>query len=118
MARRRRVRESNPAVRHPLLWPTTTVRCTATVDPKWKFKASKLGSLVEYANVLVVERYHRALADAEMAASLLAKLIAELRNRYELSEVSHELLCKIQRTLKRQIDRCIQQHQREGSIAP
>ncbi|WP_325170155.1 3'-5' exonuclease [Noviherbaspirillum pedocola] len=71
----------------------------------------KLGTLVEYANLPVAGRYHRALADAEMAASLLAKLIEELCNRYEVSKVSHDLLCKIQRTPKHKVGRCIQQHQ-------
>lgn len=73
----------------------------------------KLGVLVEFANLPVAGRYHRALADAEMAAGLLAKLIEELRNRYEIGEVSHELLRKIQRTPKHQIDQCLQRYQRE-----
>jgi DNA polymerase-3 subunit epsilon len=74
----------------------------------------KLGVLVEFANLPVAGRYHRALADAEMAASLLVKLVEELRNRYEIGEVSHELLRKIQRTPKHQIDQCLQRHQREA----
>jgi DNA polymerase III subunit epsilon len=73
----------------------------------------KLGVLVEFANLPVAGRYHRALADAEMAASLLAKLVEELHNRYEIGAVSHELLRKIQRTPKHQIDQCLQRHQRE-----
>jgi DNA polymerase-3 subunit epsilon len=78
----------------------------------------KLGVLVEFANLPVAGRYHRALADAEMAASLLAKLVEELRNRYEVDEVSHELLRKIQRTPKHQIDQCLQRHQRDVHAAP
>ncbi|MBT0961882.1 3'-5' exonuclease [Denitromonas iodatirespirans] len=67
----------------------------------------KLGALVEYANLPVAGRYHRALADAEMAASLLLRLTDELRERHQLPHVSVELLRKLQRVPKHQIERCI-----------
>lgn len=67
----------------------------------------KLGALVEYANLPVAGRYHRALADAEMAASLLLRLEGELRERHEMNEVSVELLRRIQRVPKGQLTRCI-----------
>jgi DNA polymerase-3 subunit epsilon len=67
----------------------------------------KLGVLVEFANLPVAGRYHRALADAEMAASLLARLEVELRSRYKVGAVSHELLRKIQRVPKHQLDRLL-----------
>lgn len=78
----------------------------------------KLGVLIEYANLPVAGRYHRALADAEMAARLLTRLVEELGSRYGVSAVSHELLCKLQRTPKHQIDQCIQRHQRNVHAAP
>lgn len=74
----------------------------------------KLGVLVEFASLPVAGRYHRALADAEMAASLLARLEDELRGRFKLSDVSHELLRKIQGTPKHQLSRCLERHQAEG----
>ncbi|NMG28651.1 PolC-type DNA polymerase III [Aromatoleum evansii] len=67
----------------------------------------KLGALVEYANLPVAGRYHRALADAEMAASLLLCLEGELRERHQVSEVSVELLRRIQRVPKGQLKKCI-----------
>ena len=67
----------------------------------------KLGALVEYANLPVAGRYHRALADAEMAASLLLRLEDELRERHEVNDVSVELLRRIQRVPKGQLTRCI-----------
>lgn len=70
----------------------------------------KLGVLVEFANLPVAGRYHRALADAEMAASLLDRLVEELRNRYNVSKVSHELLRKIQRVAKHRLNQCLEQH--------
>ena len=41
-------------------------------------------------------RAHRALADAEMAARLLAKLEAVLVRRFGIERVTHELLRDIQ----------------------
>lgn len=67
----------------------------------------KLGALVEYANLPVAGRNHRALADAEMAASLLLRLEDELRERHEVNDVSVELLRRIQRVPKGQLTRCI-----------
>ena len=75
----------------------------------------KLGVLVEFARLPVAGRYHRALADAEMAASLLGRLEEELRDRFNVSDVSHELLRKIQRTPKHQLTQCLDRHQRECS---
>lgn len=67
----------------------------------------KLGSLVEYANLPIAGRFHRALADAEMAASLLLRLEDELRDRHKVRDVSVELLRRIQRVPKSQVERCL-----------
>jgi len=71
----------------------------------------KLGALVEYANLPVAGRYHRALADAQMAASLLLRLQDELRDRHRVNDVSVELLRRIQRVPKGQLQRCIAREQ-------
>ena len=71
----------------------------------------KLGALVEFANLPVAGRYHRALADAEMAASLLVRLEEELRGRYRVHDVSHELLRKIQSLPKTKLETCLARHQ-------
>lgn len=70
----------------------------------------KLGVLVEFAQLPVAGRYHRALADAEMAASLLVRLEEELRGRYRVEEVSHELLRRIQSVPKSQLEHCLARH--------
>jgi DNA polymerase-3 subunit epsilon len=75
----------------------------------------KLGVLVEHANLPVTGRFHRALADAEMAASLLAHMDDVLRRRYKISEVSHDLLRKIQKVQKLQLDKCLSQYQRRSA---
>ena len=67
----------------------------------------KLGALVEYAKLPVAGRYHRALADAEMAASLLLRLEEELRLRHQVPDVSVDLLRRIQRASKAQLPRCL-----------
>jgi DNA polymerase-3 subunit epsilon len=67
----------------------------------------KLGALVEYAQLPVAGRYHRALADAEMAASLLMRLEQELRSRHRVARVSVDLLRRIQRTPKAQLQKCL-----------
>ena len=67
----------------------------------------KLGALVEYAQLPLAGRFHRALADAEMAASLLTRLEQELRGRHRVAEVSVELLRRIQRAPKSQLTKCL-----------
>ena len=70
----------------------------------------KLGALVEFTRLPVAGRYHRALADAEMAASLLLRLEAELVARHQVAEVSHALLRTIQAAPKHQLERCLARH--------
>ncbi len=72
----------------------------------------KLGDLIAYANLPVAGRAHRALADAEMAASLLVHLEQELSCRFKVGNVSHELLRKIQVAPKAKLAHCLERHQR------
>jgi len=71
----------------------------------------KLGDLVAYANLPVAGRAHRALADAEMAASLRVHLEQELRGRYQVRDVSHELLRRIQAVPKAKVAQCLERYQ-------
>lgn len=70
----------------------------------------KLGALVEFANLPIAGRAHRALADAEMAASLLTHLADELRSRYGIRQVTHELLRKIQGVPKAKVEQVLAKH--------
>lgn len=70
----------------------------------------KLGALIEYANLPVAGRAHRALADAEMAASLLAHLMSELKSRHGIQQVTHELLRKIQGVPKAKVEQVLAKH--------
>ena len=78
----------------------------------------KLRALIEFAKLPVTGRFHRALADAEMAASLLRHMELELQQRYQVRDVSHKLLCQIQTTAKNQLALCLERHQRNVVAAP
>lgn len=67
----------------------------------------KLGTLVAYASLPVAGRYHRALADAEMAAHLTLFLERTLVERFRFCDVSHELLRRIQRTHRDRLSDCV-----------
>ena len=67
----------------------------------------RLGALVEYAQLPFAGHYHRALADAEMAASLLTRLEAELRGLHRVADVSVDLLRRIQGAPKSQLAKCL-----------
>jgi DNA polymerase-3 subunit epsilon len=57
----------------------------------------KLGSLVDWHGLPRTGRAHRALADAEMAAALLARMQRDLRERWGVAEPDHALLTTLQR---------------------
>lgn len=57
----------------------------------------KLGTLTTFARLPHTGQAHRAMADAEMAANLMAHLAAELRDKHGVRELSHDLLCKLQK---------------------
>jgi len=57
----------------------------------------KLGNLNRWAGLPDTGKAHRALADAEMAANLVSFMAALLRERHGIAEVSHKLLCSLQR---------------------
>lgn len=77
----------------------------------------KLGTLVAYAGLPVTGRYHRAQADAEMAAHLTMYLERALMERFGLTEVKHDLLGRIQRTAKTQLESCIARYGGAGASA-
>lgn len=56
----------------------------------------KLGTLVDYHRLPRTGAAHRALADAEMAAALLARIQEDLRQRHRVERVDHGLLQALQ----------------------
>jgi DNA polymerase-3 subunit epsilon len=57
----------------------------------------KLGTLTTFAQLPHTGQAHRAMADAEMAANLMAHLADELRGKHGVRELNHDLLCKLQK---------------------
>lgn len=60
----------------------------------------KLGNIVDHLGLPRAGRAHRALADAEMAASLLTHMQHDLRTRWGVQEPNHALLSTLQRCAK------------------
>lgn len=69
-----------------------------------KAPSHRLSDLVAYTKLEKAGEYHRALADAEMTTRLLLKIEDDLRRRYRVGKVTHELLRKIQRVPKFEFD--------------
>lgn len=57
----------------------------------------KLGLIVDHLGLPRAGRAHRALADAEMAAALLARMQHDLRQRWHVDNPDHALLSTLQR---------------------
>jgi len=55
----------------------------------------KLETLMRYKNLSVNGQFHRALADAEMAAQLWVKLIEDLKEQFGFEHISFDLMKKI-----------------------
>ena len=70
----------------------------------------KLGSLVDYHGLPRTGQAHRALADAEMAAALLARIQHDLRTQWRVAEPSYALLQQVQRCAKPQVGALLARH--------
>ena len=70
----------------------------------------KLGTLVDYHGLPRTGQAHRALADAEMAAALLARMQHDLRTRWRVAEPSYTLLQTLQRCAKPKVGALLAQH--------
>lgn len=68
----------------------------------------KLGELVAFAKLPVTGRFHRALADAELAASLLLYMEQELCRKYGMKNISHDMLRDIQSVQKQKLDKLME----------
>jgi DNA polymerase-3 subunit epsilon len=69
-----------------------------------------LGQLARHLQLPDTGRAHRALADAEMAAALLARMQQDLSLRYGLPRPGHALLAQLQRCSKARLDGWLRQH--------
>ena len=70
----------------------------------------KLGPLVQHLGLPRAERAHRALADAEMAAALLARMQHDLRTQWRVAQPDHALLMALQRCARPGVGKLLAQH--------
>lgn len=69
----------------------------------------KLGTLAQWFDLPVSGRAHRALADAEVAAHLLARMQHDLHTRHGCGGADAALLMQLQRTAKQQVGAFLKQ---------
>ena len=72
------------------------------------FHNHKLDTLVQYLQLPTTGKYHRALADAEITAHLIMQIRADLKAKYALTSVPHEMLCLLQNAPKAKLDNTVQ----------
>lgn len=77
----------------------------------------RLGSLAAFHSLPSAGRAHRAMADAEVAAHLYARILRDVERRYDVYDVNHALLVKVQAAQKHAVQAAIKKHM-EASAAP
>lgn len=65
----------------------------------------KLGALVQALGLPQSGRAHRAMVDAEMAGHLWCRIGADVAERYQVRDVSHALLSRVQATPRAKLER-------------
>jgi DNA polymerase-3 subunit epsilon len=70
----------------------------------------RLGSLAAYHSIPSAGRAHRAMADAEVAAALLSRIRGDIQREYEVDDVPHDLLVKVQRSQRKSVPKAIQDY--------
>lgn len=70
----------------------------------------KLGSLAAFHDLSFSGRAHRAMADAEVAAALLARIRRDLERRYDVPDPPHELLVRVGQAPKAKMPDAIRQY--------
>ena len=76
----------------------------------------KLGTLVDYHGLPRMGQAHRALADAEMAAALLARMQQDLCARHALPWPEHDLLVQLQRCTKARTESWLAQQAAQSQL--
>ena len=61
---------------------------------------------------------HRAMADAEVAASLLTRIQHDIQRDYQVDAAPHELLVKLQRTQRKALPKAIESYFSSSSLSP
>lgn len=91
--------------RHPF---ACTVLLSRRLYPE--ARSHSLGNIIDHLGLPRAGRAHRALADAEMAASLLARIQQDLQSRWGIARPGHELLSGLQRCAKPGVAKWLARH--------
>jgi len=88
----------------------TAFACTMLLSRRLYPQAGsyRLGALAAWHALPATGRAHRALADAELAAALLARIRSDLRSQYEVDDAPHELLVRLQRCPRKALPKAIE----------
>ena len=70
----------------------------------------RLGAMAAFHRLPSAGRAHRALADAEVAAALLARIQADLCARFDLLDAQHALLMKVQACQRHAVAGVVKKH--------
>ncbi len=68
----------------------------------------QLSTLIKHIDIKPGGQYHRALFDAQMTAKLWMAILADIDNRYGLSQVSFAQLARLQKTSKKDVNKVLQ----------
>ena len=97
-------------LQHAGLQATQPFACTVLLSRRVYPDAPshKLGNLIDHLGLPRTGRAHRALADAEMAAALLARMQHDLGQRYGVPWPDHALLMRLQACKSQALDKLLQ----------
>lgn len=96
---------------HADIASTQRFACTVLLSRRLypEARSHSLGNIVDHLGLPRAGRAHRAMADAEMAASLLARIQHDLRGRWGIAEPDFELLNGLQRCARPALSRWLAQ---------
>ncbi|MBV1909528.1 MAG: 3'-5' exonuclease [Kangiellaceae bacterium] len=63
----------------------------------------QLGTLIEYKNIPSTGEFHRALYDSEMTAKLWVKMLDDIRNDFQVRDLTFKLVKRVTKTAKKSI---------------
>ena len=97
-------------LQHAGLQATQPFACTVLLSRRVYPDAPshKLGNLIDHLGLPRTGRAHRALADAEMAAALLARMQHDLGQRYSVPWPDHALLMRLQACKRQALGKLLQ----------
>ena len=97
-------------LQHAGLQATQPFACTVLLSRRVYPDAPshKLGNLIDHLGLPRTGRAHRALADAEMAAALLARMQHDLGQRYGVPWPDHALLMRLQACKRQALGKLLQ----------